>query len=540
MNRSFADFVKDAGDLARRTNLQILLLAGGLVLAWLSGIEGQYRKISLSIASLSEIRVSKDYWDEIKSRTSQRQMAYRRSYPRDVQLYRSRCSDNRQTEECLTLDSRIRSATAYPQKAERVFDESRRIEARQREERQRLTTELARQINFDFGYGVKLPFNFSLAPIIWLLLMSSVLVRVMWQRSKFWSLLAKGLKCLPRNDRRLADLQLTDMPLWLAPVPKAAREGVRKPQLARMVGWSTGSPLGVFSIMLFVLVLIAVLRVGWIGSVVSGIGAHASIPYSHLIGYLTAAAFAVSLAILGALVIPWWTSAARNRPEFGRRDRRLLLAGGLSAAILFVVQSSTSGAFALRWWSARRNARARATRFRPRLARVSTVEGPIMEPGWYRHTRTGVIHYIWAENRVRRARGLRARNLAPLNVRLSAMPADSAKIEPWIRTRDFPLVIAAHSDRLLQQRKIAEAIKLLVLASPYRWTLVGPSAALPWMDRAARLSASHGVTIMLARLIDTARQLESVQPNRGPSVLGDRIARWEVWLSRLASVGERR
>ena len=281
MTRGPDELIKDAGDLARRTNLQLAVLAGGLVLVGLStqqrfaapSPEGAERPAAKVVSAetpasprvvlhsveagqlVAERRVTAPaaaaaLQTDLETRITRRHSRRRPTRPgcEDapvastkpdnivgfapcIQLYFIRQHVKAQAER-----SYAKALKAGPTPAGHETESGRernrlrslsphllaKAEVRDKatEQAKALERRIATQsIDVEVSKGVTLPVPLQLAPLTWFALLLGLLARLAYQRKKFWELIIKAVRRRPSKDVADQIAELHDMPFWLAPTP---------------------------------------------------------------------------------------------------------------------------------------------------------------------------------------------------------------------------------------------------------------------------------------------------------------------------------
>ena len=546
MQRSFEECVKEAGELARRSNAYFIALFAGLILAW-SAIEVRYFQIATSIQDLARINVGKEHLERDAGRERKAQGSFRRQYFKSRAQLGANCPGGPQ---CLEKRREVRSSKAKAISSSRSFDaQTRTINALIKERVVPLRTQLSDKISFDVGFGVKVPFEFLYAALIWLGLLVVILFRIAIQRGKFWRLIALGLSRVPIDDRRIAGARLTDMPFWLAPAPRACRWNILQADFNRIVGWHQGNRRSLIYWFALAILALVVLRLAWIGFMAGGLAQYLAddtdSPQTIVwVEWSVAAVAALALLAVASLGVPWWTSLRADLPAYARRDRRGLIAAGVGIGFLLLVRLAVPTPFSHNWSKAQTKARNDAPRHKPRLSPWTALAGASLPSGWYRNAVSGSIHYVWPNNKVRYARGLLAKNLRPIQPAfLGGDYIQAAAVPAWVRSRDFPLVVRLAAETIagreaVEATRVERAVDLLIVAARHRVLLTGVVSVLPLMDQAFALSRKNRLGAKVARLIKVARTLGDRTPIRSARPLS-RIGSGSGTILPLPSAGMR-
>jgi hypothetical protein len=521
--RSFDDCLRSAGDVARRTQVQILALLASLLFVWFTGIEPQYTELSKPVGELATIEVAQTNLKRGIGLVRGRLGESLRNAQRIRNEFSNECNISKLGTRCESLSQQIGATTAKVRAYEIFINNRERLRTDQGQKISAIRQAIARQVNFDVGFGIKLPFSFSYASFIWLLLFGFILARAWIQRGKFWRLVTAAASRLESGASLQVEPHLVDMPVWLGPAPRTTILSVDRRILIKLVGWHDRSHQW-FTWLLLATMGVAALRVAWIGLAVAGLAASHDIQCPFL-GIGIAAATAANLLLLGGFALPWWSSARSDRSAYLRRERRLFLRGAVLIGAFAVTQIVTSGAFTLRWAAAKASAKRRARRHTPRRAKWSVVPGAALTPGWYRNRASGAVHYVWPGNRVRFGAGLKRSSLVR---EMALLPEPGrASLPAWVRTRDFHNVMLAEAKALATQGRYDPAIDLLLRAVRVAYREMGPSATLSLLDEAARLVVNNR-TARLGELRQVGRDLAAGQwPIRSREALAQHSAKWE-------------
>jgi hypothetical protein len=197
--------------------VQLLLVIGGLFLIWTVNLEDGFSRLQQSINKLSQLDVRQS---NLKA-ALRSNVANLRSTLKKLQTKETGISSVR----ARRIEGRIEQLAKDEQEVAKTL--------------QTVTNTLDEKINFELGQGMKLPFSFGLASLVWLLLLVSLLVRVGLQRDKFWSIIAEAVTQSRNLDAPLTGTQVYEMPIWLAPVPRCKEPTAiaSRVEMANALGW---------------------------------------------------------------------------------------------------------------------------------------------------------------------------------------------------------------------------------------------------------------------------------------------------------------
>jgi hypothetical protein len=527
VRRSFQEHVKDAGELARRTNIQIIAIFAGLLYVWVSAIEPEYRKLPTKIEILARQNVASSNTREAINRAQREFGQVGKNLSQLETTFQTSCNSVAGNDQCVRFQHQIIDSETSRIRLQSIIEQYSKLRTSQAAKIREIRDDIAKLVNFDIGLGFKFNVGFSYAAAIWLTILLLVLSRIWFQRSKFWSVVVAGLQVLGPTSRQGIERHLIDMPFWLAPTPTPTKDRIPSKALQKVVGWEGRSHL-LLGLAAWVVVAAIALRVGWIGLVVSGLATKHEIQGSW-VGYVVAFALASVIGLLVLLALPWSTWSRSDLPTYQPPERRKFLIGAVTIGGLALIQSATSSVFGLGWNRLLAHEKNNAFRLKKRRSPMSVVSGKPLAPGWYRHAKSKAVHVIWPGNRARSAQGLRARNLVPLAPRFEVEALEYLRPFPdWIGSKDFTAFILAVSKNRIKAGDLDYALKLLLLSARHHAEAVNIASARPLIDAAARLAKRQRSSPALRQVAGVARQLRAnARPPHVAQSLEERIFAWE-------------
>lgn len=292
-----------------------------------------------------------------------------------------------------------KEAREYIARAEPVLDQQRALEGSASDLAARLHKRLAETVDFSVTSSFKAPVPLQYAPMGWLVFAEFMLLVLMFKRARFWSLIASALEIRKTRRWSKTGAEMVEMPFWLAPAPLVELIGESRDQdPAQLIGWQRhGRERVVIMWALAAFAMLLTLRMAWIGSQMSSFEMLASASASRAGGQI---ALAATLALTGAILA---TLLLIVRPPGGSgwagpalpERRSFLLAASASMVVAVTLgQGLVEKVLGL---TPRLGPRVRL----PRSPRVLHLPGSNLEPGFYAHRRTGAVHYLTADRQFR-------------------------------------------------------------------------------------------------------------------------------------------
>jgi hypothetical protein len=529
MQRRFEDYARDAGELARRTNVHVIALSAALLYAWLAALEPEYAKLKPLVENWEQANVILDNQARQRSEILLNIEQVRASLVKAQNEIRV-CSRDRFKDNCL-------GSTNVASKAEKSINRAREALQQNSEARKKIDAvradalkEFEARVDFDVGLGLKLKVALQYAAAVWLLLLTLLVARILQQRAKFWSLIAAGLRTVPRSERSPTPCFLPDMPMWVSRAPALSDDRVAGATFLQITGVHRLEGAAAAAVLAAAAIVAA--RVTATGLIIGGFAAAVgSGGYWATLPVVVAALS--TFGLLALLVVPWWTSSRTPVPKFRRRERRRLIAGGLAAVMLSFAETASGATFALKAAAARRRAKAKALFFRRRPSRWWTIDGRAVSAGWYRNLRSKSLHLVRPENQVRWARGLKAEHLRRERFPFGqVMSADGTPAVEWVFNREFEYYVEVAARYLVHKHRPEPAIALLVGGARHR-AQGEMRSALALLDRAAAYAKRLKRRDQLGIVVDAGASILAAAAHRPEApLLESRMNNWRRILER--------
>lgn len=436
MDRSVEHLLGEARDLFRRLNVQMLIVGGGLFLAYSVTFEEGYR----SVGEQTRIRAGRLVLVErlrAGSETTRQLLRTQSSRVSErVAKQQLACAgENRANCPTATLATQaaLRKQASLERKVkayDRAIIENRRVV-------EQIRAKLRERVAFDLGSGLKLPFALAWAPIIWLVLLGLGLVAVARARALFWGFVAAAARKARQVGNSIETRSLAQLPFWLAPVGRPNR-AVSVSELRRIVGWTASWRRKNAQLYLVLLLLFALLlRVAWIGSLFTfvadlpGTTGGTDAPAMPWLRLLTAALVVIDIGLLLWLSFPQRISERIPPPVVNRTERRRFIYAGGAGLLLWIGSGlATERAFRGQWAGLLDKSRKAFQRVPPKRSRAVDLSKTGLAPGWYFNTKSKAIHLLHPDGKIRRARGLEPAKLKkqsfPRLMMLQRVPTSSA------------------------------------------------------------------------------------------------------------------
>ncbi|NKK82034.1 hypothetical protein [Rhizobium leguminosarum] len=548
--------LSDARDLVRRTNLQVLVVGGVLLLMWITTFEPKFTSLLSSRTAFAQQSV-RLYNNKVELQSLDEEEKGLSSDFKEISRKLASCS----LEDCGGLKQQANTIekrrAALPQRRSELQNSAETIQ-------QQIVDELATLVPFDLGNGWKLPFTLAYAPLIWLVVASALLVRVGFVRARFWQLVNEARSISISESGSIPRRAMFEIPLWLAPSPRRPQQLDSNRDIEAMVGWRNSSRY-VRMVMLALLVALSaiVIRVTWLGLFfthlktihitevgtelrpLTEVGTELSDyapPQPMNVNAKLAAFTAASrdwisepggawhALLIGAI---WFTAAVclccviwlalrhRQASRVPRAypvdiQRRWIIGSG---AALAAVSLSASLAAVSRWdtdWITRRLDIVRnAFRYKKRVKAFSDLSGSDLQPGWYRNKKSGRLWLINPDKRVLQAKHLKAANLEPIST-TKVLQAGEWTIIPFVTQQHAIL------EQLSAGRK-ADALAQARAALARRYFDDGVPRIF---DLCAGLAIRFDDTALLDQTIGSMRRASQSHEPLTKEIVDGRIARW--------------